>query len=64
MSTNKTQNKTADTWTTKVEEILIKAGLTPKWGNKTGSCIMPAPKRSQSVNPQENTEGETKTGED
>ena len=41
MSTKKTTHnfKTQGTWTTRVDEILIKHGLTPKWGNKTGSSI-------------------------
>ena len=34
-------DKTAETWTTSIEEMLINAGLTPKEGNKTGSIIMP-----------------------
>lgn len=40
-------NKTAGTWTTEIDKILIEAGLTPKRGNKTGACIMPAPKHLQ-----------------
>ena len=34
-------DKTAETWTTSIEEMLINAGLTQKEGNKTGSIIMP-----------------------
>lgn len=49
MSTKDTENKTADTWTTKVDEIFTKYGLKRNFENKTGSCIMPAPKHLQSA---------------
>lgn len=58
MSTKDSLFKTADTWTTSIEEMLIKAGLTPKWGNKTGSCIMPAPKHLQSAKQQQKSENQ------
>lgn len=60
MNTKDTMNKTAGTWTTKADEILIKLGLTPKYLNKTGSCIMPAPKRLQSAKQQQNFQNQNK----
>lgn len=52
-NTKKPTLKTVDTWTISPKEILIKHGLTPKLGHKTGACIMPAPKHSQSVKQQD-----------
>lgn len=56
MDNKNTKIKTADTWTMSIDEMLTEAGLTPKEGNKTGSCIMPAPRNwksaSQSKQPQ------------
>jgi len=60
MSTNKTQNKTSDNWTSRVDEIFIKLGLTPNFIPATGSCIMPAPKRLKYAKQQQNTKEETK----
>ncbi len=61
MNTKDSLFKTVDTWTMSPEEILIEAGLTPKKGNKTGSCIMPAPKHWQCAKPQQNTTTEQTT---
>ena len=55
MSTKKPTLKTVDTWTMSPEEIFTKHGLTLKWGNKTGACIMPAPKHLQSAKQQQDT---------
>ena len=49
MNAKNMKNKKADTWTMSIEEMLINAGLTPKMGNKTGSYIMPAPKKKKEV---------------
>ena len=56
MSTKKPTLKTVDTWTMSPEEIFIKHGLTPKRVNKTGACIMPAPKHLQSAKQQQDTQ--------
>lgn len=56
MNTKKPTSKTVDTWTTSPKEIFTKHGLTLKWGNKTGACIMPAPKPLQSVKQQQDTQ--------
>lgn len=56
MNTKKPTSKTVDTWTTSPEEIFTKHGLTLKWGNKTGACIMPVPKPLQSVEQQQDTQ--------
>ena len=47
MNAKDMKNRTADTWTRSIEEMLINAGLTPKMGNKTGSYIMIAPKKKK-----------------
>lgn len=52
MGTKDVKNKTVDTWTMGPEEIFTKIGLPIKWGNKTGACIMPAPKHLQPVKQQ------------
>ena len=44
METKKPTSKTVDKWTRSPEEIFREHGLTLKWGNKTGSCVYPAPK--------------------
>lgn len=63
MNTKNSIFKTVDTWTMSPEEILIEAGLTPKKGNKTGSCIMPVRKPLQSAKPQHNSTPEQATGQ-
>lgn len=52
MGSKNIMNKTAGTWTTEIDKILTDYGLTPKRGNKTGACIMPAPKHLQSAKQQ------------
>ena len=64
MNKKDTRFKTADTWTTSIEEMLIKAGYTPKMLNKTGSVIMPAPKRLNSTMQQQNSQKSTKKTKD
>ena len=64
MNKKDTRFKTADTWTTKVGEIFIKHGLTPHYINKTGSVIMPAPKRLNSTMQQQNSQKSTKKTKD
>ncbi|MBR5437080.1 MAG: hypothetical protein IK120_09520 [Muribaculaceae bacterium] len=64
MDKKDTRFKTADTWTTKVGEIFIKHGLTPRYINKTGSCIMPAPKHLKSAMQQQNSQKSTQKTKD
>ena len=49
------KTKTEDDWTTKVDEIFIKNGLTPNYLHKTGSVIMRAPRRVKSIMQQQNS---------
>ena len=62
MSTKKTQTRTADTWTTKADEIFTKYGLKRNYVEKTGSCIMPAPKHLQSVKQQQKSKNQEAEG--
>ena len=55
-NTKKPTLKTVDTWTMSLEEIFTKHGLTLKLGNKTGACIIPAPKHLQSVKQQQDAQ--------
>ena len=54
--------KTVDTWTMTAEELFTKLGLPLPEGNKTGSCIMPAPKHLQSVKQQQDAQNQEAEG--
>jgi len=45
MRNTKQTSKTVSAWKKELEELFINNGLTPKWGHKTGSCILPAPRK-------------------
>lgn len=55
METKNVTNKTADSWTTRADEIFTKYGLTPNWDDSSvgQSVIMPVRKPSQSVKQQD-----------
>ena len=56
MNTEKQTTKTQGTWTTPIEELYTSLGLTLKIGDKTDSCIMPAPKHLRSAKQQQDTQ--------
>ena len=46
----KNNTKTQRNWKTPIEEVFMKQGWgLPKGGYKTGTCIMPAPRRTPTV---------------
>lgn len=45
MSTKKESPRTTGAWRTPIDELCAKLGFPLTTGNKTGSLVMPAPKR-------------------